>query len=52
MARAQRVDETNGAICLAITFSSRVMVIKMSKNFPADDNIAWRPEGLIPPPPS
>ena len=29
--RAQRVDEKDGAICLVIMFTLRVMVIKMSK---------------------
>ena len=29
--RAQRVDGKNGVICLVIMFTSRVMVIKMSK---------------------
>ena len=29
--RAQRAGEQNGAICLVIKFTSRVMVIKMSK---------------------
>ena len=28
---AQRVDETNGIICLVIMFAPRIMVIKMSK---------------------
>ena len=31
MDSAQRVDEKNGAICLVIIFTPRVMVIKMSK---------------------
>ena len=29
--RAQRVDENNGFVCLFIMFTSRVIVIKMSK---------------------
>ena len=29
--RTQRVDDKNGAICLGIMFTSRVIVIKMSK---------------------
>ena len=29
--RAEKVDEKNGVICLASIFSSRVMVIKLSK---------------------
>ena len=29
--RAQRVDEENGVICLAILFTSRVMAFKMSE---------------------
>ena len=31
MDRAQRLDEKNGVICLVIMFTSRVIVIKMSK---------------------
>ena len=31
MDRAQRVDEENGVICLVIMFTSRVMIIRMSK---------------------
>ena len=31
MDRAQRVDEKNGVICLVIMFTSRVMIIRMSK---------------------
>ena len=30
--RAERVDEKNGIICLIFMFSSRVMVLKLSKN--------------------
>ena len=29
--KAQRVDENNGFVCLFITFTSRVIVIKMPK---------------------
>ena len=32
MDKVQRVDEKNVLICLAIMFTSRVMVIKMSNN--------------------
>ena len=31
MDKIQRVDEKNGAICLVVMFTPRVMVIKMSK---------------------